>query len=207
MTGQSVGSDASPLSCFSSPQAPYRSFPPKRAKTHSFRCVSSSHRTRFAGLRREPCFPPLTAQSAEATSHTAWESPLRSGFKSHSHKRLTFVFTGESGYTLTFANRIAHSGSQGETGAFQRRVQKACGTAMRSCASLSRGVAAPLGCVISWLFLSPHRRASRFWSAASLARRKLSGCSLVTAVRFWDRCLRRSMRGTCPSEQRSGCRF
>ena len=24
--------------------------------------------------------------------------------------------------------------------------------------------------------------------------------SLVTAVRFWDRCLRRSMRGTCPSE-------
>ena len=46
----------------------------------------------------------------------AWESPLRSGFKSHSHKRLTFVFTGESGYTLAFANRIAHSGSHGETG-------------------------------------------------------------------------------------------
>ena len=48
----------------------------------------------------------------------ARENPLQSGFKSHSHKRLTFVFTGESGYTLTFANRIAHSGSQGETGAF-----------------------------------------------------------------------------------------
>ena len=31
--------------------------------------------------------------------------------------------------------------------------------------------------------------------------------SLVTAVRFWDRCLRRSMRGTCLSERRSGCRF
>ena len=29
-----------------------------------------------------------------------------------------------------------------------RRTQKACGTAMRLCASLSRGVAAPLGCVI-----------------------------------------------------------
>ena len=29
-----------------------------------------------------------------------------------------------------------------------RRTQRACGTAMRSCASLSRGVAAPLGCVI-----------------------------------------------------------
>ena len=35
-----------------------------------------------------------------------------------SHKRPTFAFTGESGYTLGFANRIAHNGSQGETGAF-----------------------------------------------------------------------------------------
>ena len=32
-----------------------------------------------------------------------------------SHKRLTFAFALESGYTLAFANRIAHSGSQGET--------------------------------------------------------------------------------------------
>jgi len=31
---------------------------------------------------------------------------------------------------------------------YSRRTQKACGTAMRLCASLSRGVAAPLGCVI-----------------------------------------------------------
>ena len=29
-----------------------------------------------------------------------------------------------------------------------RKTQRACGTAMRLCASLSRGVAAPLGCVI-----------------------------------------------------------
>ena len=35
-----------------------------------------------------------------------------------SHKRPTFAFTGEIGYTLAFANRIAHSGSHGETGAF-----------------------------------------------------------------------------------------
>ena len=34
------------------------------------------------------------------------------------HKRLTFAFAGESGYTLAFANRIAHSGSHGKTGAF-----------------------------------------------------------------------------------------
>ena len=34
-----------------------------------------------------------------------------------SRKRPTFAFVHESGYTLAFAQRIAHSGSQGETGA------------------------------------------------------------------------------------------
>ena len=33
-----------------------------------------------------------------------------------SHKRPTFAFTGESGYTLAFANRIPHNGSHAETG-------------------------------------------------------------------------------------------
>ena len=33
-----------------------------------------------------------------------------------SHKRPTFAFTSKSGYTLTFANRIAHSGLHAETG-------------------------------------------------------------------------------------------
>ena len=87
-----------------------------------------------------------------------------------SHKRPTFAFTGESGYTLGFRRRIAHSGLHAETRVFQmgvvslpsersarsqtspgrvysRRTQRAFGTAMRLCASLFRGVAAPLGCV------------------------------------------------------------
>ena len=102
------------------------------------------------------------------------------------HKRPTFAFAGESGYTPGFRRKIAHSGSHAETGAFRmggwyhyprsvphvhkhpragcqngvlcrfgilagrcsRRTQKAFGTAMRLCASLLRGVAAPLGCVI-----------------------------------------------------------
>ena len=33
-----------------------------------------------------------------------------------SHKRPTFAFTPESGYTLAFANKIAHNGSHAETG-------------------------------------------------------------------------------------------
>ena len=107
-----------------------------------------------------------------------------------SHKWTTFAFTSESGYTLGSAQRIAHKGLHGETGAFRtgplslpstrtarsrispgrvserqtlpllglgrgcsRRTQKACGTAMRLCASLFRGVAAPLGCVIFFAFV------------------------------------------------------
>ena len=36
-------------------------------------------------------------------------------FFSLSHKRPTFAFTGESGYTLGFRRRIAHSGLHAET--------------------------------------------------------------------------------------------
>ena len=100
-----------------------------------------------------------------------------------SHKRPTFAFTGESGYTLGFANRIAHKGTHGETGGVlgggwyhyprsvphvsetlrgqgverqtlpllglgrgcSRRTQKAFGTAMRLCVSLSRRRRGPAG--------------------------------------------------------------
>ena len=39
-------------------------------------------------------------------------------FFSLSHKRPTFAFTSESGYTLAFQRKIAHKGLHGETGAF-----------------------------------------------------------------------------------------
>ena len=42
--------------------------------------------------------------------------PLFIAFFSLSHKRPTFAFTGESGYTLVFRRRIAHSGLHAETG-------------------------------------------------------------------------------------------
>ena len=111
--------------------------------------------------------------------------PLFIAFFNFSHKWPTFAFTGESGYTLGFRRRIAHSGLHGETRGVSdgvvslpsdrsarsqtspgrvserqvlpllglgrgcsQRTQKAFGTAMRLCASLFRGVAAPLGCVI-----------------------------------------------------------
>ena len=114
-------------------------------------------------------------------------------------KRPTFAFADENGYTLAFANRIAHSGPHAETGAFRtgplslpsersarsqtspgrvserqtlpllglgrvyaRRTQKACGTAMRLCVSLSRRRRGPAGlrdlfyfCRNLWLY-APH---------------------------------------------------
>ena len=44
--------------------------------------------------------------------------PLFIAFFSLSHKRPTFAFTGESGYTLGFPRKIAHKGTHAETGAF-----------------------------------------------------------------------------------------
>ena len=66
----------------------------------------------------------------------------------------------------------------------------------RGPAGLRDPVAVPLTALIGFTILL-----SRI-----VAHRKLSACSLVTAVRFWDRCLRRSMRETYPLGQRSGCR-
>ena len=44
--------------------------------------------------------------------------PFFIAFFNFSHKRPTFAFTGESVYTLAFAQRIAHKGTHAEAGAF-----------------------------------------------------------------------------------------
>ncbi len=142
-------------------------------------------------LEKPSCIVQLFAQNRsrnyrqKVTATTLFQTASYPIFN-FSHKRPTFAFTGESGYTLGFRRRIAHSGTHAETGgvldgggitalgAFRtfrntlrgrvserqtlpllglgrgcsRRTQKAFGTAMRLCVSLSRGVAAPLGCVI-----------------------------------------------------------
>ena len=48
-----------------------------------------------------------------------WPKPLFIAFFNFSHKRPTFAFTSESGHTLGFRRRIAHSGLHGETGVFR----------------------------------------------------------------------------------------
>ena len=87
MIGQSVGSDASRLSCFL--------FRPRKSCK---KCRKRSHTNVSNTLVTRPSTPP--AQTA------------------------TFAFTSESGYTLGFRRKIAHSGSHAETG----------GASLRSCA-------------------------------------------------------------------------
>ena len=164
---------------------------------------SYSHKrrnVRFNGLRRvhTPPQPP--------TAHTAAHTPKHGRFGWGRYHYPRTVLRGSE----PLRGRVSERQTLPLFGLgrmYSQRTQKACGTAMRSCAPLFRGIAAPLGCVIPLLLLSQHRWASRFCSAASLAHRKLSACSLVTAVRFLNRYSRRSMRETYPLEQRSGCRF
>ena len=51
-----------------------------------------------------------------------WPQPLFIPLFNFSHKWPTFAFTSESGYTLAFAQRIAHSGLHAETRVFQMGV-------------------------------------------------------------------------------------
>ena len=78
------------------------------------------------GLHRPKIWLKKFGFSPKITStNIAKKLPLQRCFKpllialfNFSHKRPTFAFTIESGYTLAFRRRIAHNGSHGETRAF-----------------------------------------------------------------------------------------
>ena len=79
------------------------------------------------GLRRSKNLPvkfgftlkTVSANIAKKLPSQRWPQPLFIPLFNFSHKRPTFAFAGESGYTLGFRRRIAHSGLHGETGAIQ----------------------------------------------------------------------------------------
>ena len=60
----------------------------------------------------------VSANIAKKLPSQRWPQPLFIPLFNFSHKWPTFAFAGESGYTLAFRRRIAHSGSHAETGAF-----------------------------------------------------------------------------------------
>ena len=76
------------------------------------------------GLHHSENLPVKFDFSPKSTStNIAKKLPLQRCFKpllialfNFSHKRPTFAFTSESGYTLAFRRRIAHSGLHAETG-------------------------------------------------------------------------------------------
>ena len=57
--------------------------------------------------------------SPKSYRHRLYLKPFLIAIFNFSHKRPTFAFTSESGYTLGFRRRIAHKGLHGETGAFR----------------------------------------------------------------------------------------
>ena len=59
---------------------------------------------------------PVPTNIAKKLPPQRCSKPLFIAFFNFSHKRPTFAFTGESGYTLGFRRRIAHNGLHAETG-------------------------------------------------------------------------------------------
>ena len=73
-----------------------------------------------------------------------------------SHKWPTFAFTGESGYTLGFAQRIAHSGSHGETGGLPSSGHNAALCCQRNCSVIPLDSAVLLYTYISRFSVDPN---------------------------------------------------
>ena len=105
MIGQSVGSDANPLSCFLF--RPRKSREKCRKRSHTNASNASVILTSRVSQTPPQTPPPYFYQ---------WVSHIKRVLAQSSTKRPTFAFAGESGYTLGFAQRIAHGGSHAETG-------------------------------------------------------------------------------------------
>ena len=95
--------------------------------------------------------------------------PLLIPIFNFSHKRPTFALTPESGYTLAFAQRIAHNGTHGETRAFP-----SAGTAWLCAANrivLNAAFATPDSTVLLYTYISrfsvnpQHQQKRKIWQS------------------------------------------
>ena len=82
--------------------------------------------------------------------------PLFIAFFNFSHKWPTFAFADESGYTLGFAQRIAHSGSHGETGGLPSPGHNAALCCQRNCSVIPLDSAVLLYTYISRFSVDPN---------------------------------------------------
>ena len=149
MTGQSVGSDANRLSCFLF--RPRKRLEKRRKRSHTNVSNTSVIRTSSP--------PAQTSQrsfqgAAVGTHATPAPNRAHSGlhaetgtFRAGWYHYPRSVLRGSE----TLRGRVSERQTLPLLGLGRRhsqRTQRACGTAMRLCVSLFRGVAAPLGCVI-----------------------------------------------------------
>ena len=77
---------------------------------------NGSHRSKNPPVKFGFSSKTVPANIAKKLPAQRCSKPHFIAFFSLSHKRPTFAFTGESGYTLGSAQRIAHNGTHGETG-------------------------------------------------------------------------------------------
>ena len=76
------------------------------------------HRSKNLPVKFDFSLKTVPANIAKKLPPQRCSKSLFIAFFNFSHKRPTFAFTDESGYTLGSRRKIAHSGSHGETGAF-----------------------------------------------------------------------------------------
>ena len=113
------------LDCgFKTPESPaLRGFEAERgpiAGTSLYLVLKSNglHRSKNLPVKFDFSLKTVPANIAKKLPPQLRPKPLFIAFFSLSHKRPTFAFTAESGYTLGFRRRIAHNGPHGETRAF-----------------------------------------------------------------------------------------
>ena len=139
-----------------------KSLPRISPKSYCYNAVPNRFLAHFSTSRTNG---PRSLSRAKAGTHSAFAQKDRT-------QRLTRRNTGRFGWGWYHYPRSVPHGSETLRGRVSerqtlpllglgrgcsRRTQRAFGTAMRLCASLSRGVAAPLGCVIFFQLLSKLR--------------------------------------------------
>ena len=154
MTGRSVGSDASPLSCFLF--RPRKSREKRRKRSHTN--VSNASVTRTST-------PPAQSAHVRFRTRKRVHTRLLEKNRTQGHTRRN---TGRFGWGVVSLPSERSARSRTSPGRVperrilplldldrvcSQRTQRAFGTAMRLCASLPRGVTAPLGCVIFFAFV------------------------------------------------------
>ena len=125
------------------------------------RCHRNSVLNRFSSrFLTSPTNGPRSLSQTKMGTHSALGE--RSHTRAHTAKQVAFRMgvvslpSERSARSQTSPARVSERQTLPLLGlgrVYARRTQKACGTAMRLCASLFRGVAAPLGCVIFFAFV------------------------------------------------------